>query len=367
MLVALVALTLAACGGSSDDAASAEATASDSATTATAEETPTPPDLDTQKAELEGRVIVALDTTYGQDGFTGEEERMVAFLHEVTTTEELNRFVKPDVDEQVWLVGHFPAGLSEAQLKLLEAVYGLTLYGTPGPPFSSRADERVAFLQSSFAGCISDDAYGTLSAYSLETLQFYASCVNAEGIPIAGAPGVDQAALEGAQNVVLSMLACRPDVLERLDEIGRLSIYDGPQSNQSLRGLPEFVTAEEGGFTGSLGGASLLFVAGVDEDLRILEHEFAHLIEKALDDEEVATINLLHTAAREQGLWANTYAISNPREYFAELSQVYLGRNFDEPTPPGPFAENGVNGVEELRAYDPAAYEFLATIYCRPT
>lgn len=100
----------------------------------------------------------------------------------------------------------------------------------------------------------------------------------------------------------------------------------------------------------------------------ILVHEFAHAVHligiNYMKDTSLADeFRGIYAKAKAEGLWPNTYAISNYEEYFATLSTVWFN-----------VMEEGVNGTwdgvrgpvntrAELLAYDPRAHAFFKKIY----
>jgi len=63
--------------------------------------------------------------------------------------------------------------------------------------------------------------------------------------------------------------------------------------------------------------------------------------------------------SKSKGLWLNSYAGSNPNEYFAELTMWYFGTHGDL-NMTGPKPEDGPEG---LKKYDPDAYKLLDDFY----
>lgn len=69
----------------------------------------------------------------------------------------------------------------------------------------------------------------------------------------------------------------------------------------------------------------------------------------------------IHNEAEEKGLWKNTYAISDPSEYFAEGVQCWFNVNSEA------FPANGINNEintrVELKKYDPELYALLSLYF----
>jgi hypothetical protein len=94
----------------------------------------------------------------------------------------------------------------------------------------------------------------------------------------------------------------------------------------------------------------------------ILIHEFAHIIMNVAirntDPDFHKKITETWKAARDEGLWKNTYAITDDNEYFAECTQSW----FDCNAANNP-AHNDIDTREKLKKYDPRMAELLAQVY----
>lgn len=99
----------------------------------------------------------------------------------------------------------------------------------------------------------------------------------------------------------------------------------------------------------------------------ILVHEFGHCVklggmefleDKTLQNEFAA----LYKSRMKAGMWPNTYAGSNPDEYFATLSAIWFNV-MDDAADWTDGVRSPINTREELKEYDPEAYEFFAKIY----
>lgn len=100
----------------------------------------------------------------------------------------------------------------------------------------------------------------------------------------------------------------------------------------------------------------------------ILVHEFAHAVHligiNYMKDTSLADeCRAIYAAAKEEGLWPHTYAISNYEEYFATLSTVWF--NVMEEGKDGTWdgTRGPVNTRAELKEYDQRAYAFFEKIY----
>src|SRR5437879_7459316 len=66
----------------------------------------------------------------------------------------------------------------------------------------------------------------------------------------------------------------------------------------------------------------------------------------------------VHRNAVSQGLWKNTYAGSNPGEYWGEICQSYFDCNRVNNWNHGPIGTR-----EQLKLYDPAGYDLVRTAF----
>ncbi len=97
----------------------------------------------------------------------------------------------------------------------------------------------------------------------------------------------------------------------------------------------------------------------------ILIHEFGHCVKSVgMDLLEDQTLHNEYIAAYEhakkQGLWPNSYAISNEDEFFATMCAIWF--NSMEEVENWDGVRGPVNTREELRQYDPQTYEVFAKI-----
>ena len=132
-----------------------------------------------------------------------------------------------------------------------------------------------------------------------------------------------------------------------------LDEYNGLTRDQRTRGM--------GGLITSCGEENLLRLPNDRYRGRdICLHEFAHNIEgRGIPASLRARFDEQYLKSKEKGLWINSYAGSNPSEYFAELTMWYFGTHGDLGMT-GPKPENGPEG---LRKYDPEAYALLDDFY----
>jgi dipeptidyl-peptidase-4 len=197
--------------------------------------------------------------------------------------------------------------------------------------------------------------------------QFYKKYIDAGGLPVVAADVVADEALERTVSIVTHMLAGRSDVLNAMVQsrmylivIGRDQVYtDMPEyrnhpnptyQNERVRGT--------GGRPTSFGEENLLSLP-IDryDDESIAVHEFCHTIDstlRSLDSGWPERRDASFRHALALGLWKNTYAASNPAEYWAEICQSYFDCNRVNNWNHGPIGTR-----EQLKSYDPESYELV--------
>jgi hypothetical protein len=201
--------------------------------------------------------------------------------------------------------------------------------------------------------------------------KFYKKCIDVQGMPAVASAEVADAALQRTHYIVTHMLAGRPDVVAAMVTngmyliiIGRDQVYtDMPEyrnypnpayQNERVRGT--------GGKPTSFGEENLLCLP-IDryDDESIAVHEFCHTIDgtmRSMDPTWSERRNATYRHAVEKGLWKNTYAGSNPGEFWAEVSQAYFDCGRANNWNHGPIARR-----EQLKAYDPETYERVRSTF----
>ncbi|MEM6957781.1 MAG: hypothetical protein AAF645_18950 [Myxococcota bacterium] len=213
---------------------------------------------------------------------------------------------------------------------------------------------------------------------------FYAKYLDADGIPVLASAQVRDAALQRACAVVLRMLSARRDVRDELlvwgihvaiigvDELTTdipeyATLYEdfpGVDWNARARGLGATATLR----LSSVGEENLLGLPGdVHEGEDIMVHEFAHtFFDLGVRSTAEGTVyrdrlQSAYNASLREGRYADTYALSETREYFAESVQSWFDVNLE--AEPADGVHNFVNTQEELRLYDPAMAEILEELF----
>jgi hypothetical protein len=226
---------------------------------------------------------------------------------------------------------------------------------------------------------------------------FYKKHTDAHGIPVLSSEKVPDTALLAAREIVIHMLARRPDVREAL-VARKLRVVVMAQS-ESTTDLPEQrdwkkprpddprLTADErahyerrigrltdkeywdrrargmGGNPTSCAEENLLGYPGTRYyGENILVHEFSHAIMDLglgrVDRTLVREIRDAYREAMDKGLWKGHYASTNPNEYWAEGTQTWFWSNYEFID-----GETRVQSPDDLKAYDPRLYELLGRVY----
>jgi hypothetical protein len=200
---------------------------------------------------------------------------------------------------------------------------------------------------------------------------FYKKYIDVQGMPVVSSAEVADQALVRTHEIVTHMLAGRPDVVEAMLKIKMYLIVIG--KDQVYTDMPEYRRSPNpayqnervrgtGGRPTSFGEENLLSLP-IDryDDESIGVHEFCHTIDTALrsiDPTWSERKNKVFRNAIDKGLWKNSYAGSNPGEFWAEICQSYFDCN----------RTNNWNHIhigtrEQLKAYDPESYELVHTTF----
>jgi hypothetical protein len=204
---------------------------------------------------------------------------------------------------------------------------------------------------------------------------FYSKSLNLGGILIKGHAVVSDAAMQEAYRRLHRLLENIPRAWNNLASAGAEFHIIG--RNQMMVDLPECRIWRGKKYEGNLtldqrerGWGGLMSSCGEDNLLAlpndhffdhrdICSHEFAHtLMSYGLSDNVLRQITDQYQASTSKGLW-KSYAGTNEREFFAELTMWYFNSRGDygniQP-PPRP-------GRAWLAAYDPEAFRLLDDLY----
>ncbi|HMO31496.1 MAG TPA: hypothetical protein PKE07_00725 [Lacibacter sp.] len=208
---------------------------------------------------------------------------------------------------------------------------------------------------------------------------FYKKYLDADGIPVISSANVSDEALRRARAIVRIMLKNIPAEKQKMIEnklrVGIIGINEQPTHMPEYNDLYTAFPGIDWNNRARAYGATLqrplttnceenmLCMQNIDryKGEEILTHEFAHAIHElgirftnpGFDNELLAAFN----NAMAKGLWNNTYAISDPREYWAEGIQCWFNCNLE--SIPSNGIHNEINTKTELQTYDPVLYNLI--------
>jgi len=224
---------------------------------------------------------------------------------------------------------------------------------------------------------------------------FYARYLDAGGIPVVGSARVPPEALLRARDIVLAMLAHRPDVKAQLARSGARvailavdeAITDLPENRgwkKPAKDDPRLTACERkhyaeieaasdrdywngrargsGGLPTAAGAENVLGLTG-DRYFgeNILVHEFSHAILDAVavvDPGLHRAVEAAYARAVAAGLWKGDYAGVTVQEYWAEGTQFWFDDNKLARLEGANVASDG-----DLKRYDPALWRLLERVY----
>ena len=206
--------------------------------------------------------------------------------------------------------------------------------------------------------------------------KFYQKYVDAGGLPVVGSEKVSDHALAEAAWIVGKMLAGREDILKamRANKV-RITVMaatefttDVPEHSRLTPKLYWDRRARGLGATRanpvvSCGEENLLGFAGDPYPREnIFVHEFAHAIHgtglSTTDKTFDKRLRASYDAAKERGLWKNTYCATNHSEYWAEGAQCC----FDDNAPPD-ASHNDIRTRAQLKDYDPELAKLCKEVF----
>ncbi len=231
---------------------------------------------------------------------------------------------------------------------------------------------------------------------SLHLDPFYKKHVDAHGIPVTSSEKTPDAALLVARDIVIYMLAKRPDLREAMIarnwRVGVMAqtemTTDVPEHRNRKKPAPTSGVLTEGERRNyeriakmtdkeywdrrarGLGGnpttcaeENLLGYPGTRYyGENILVHEFSHAIMgggiRAADPKLHGEILEAYKEAMAKGLWKGHYGSTNANEYWAEGTQTWFWSNYE-------FTDGGrtIQTPEDLKSYDPKLFELLSRVY----
>jgi hypothetical protein len=217
---------------------------------------------------------------------------------------------------------------------------------------------------------------------SLGLNSFYKKYVDANGIPIVSSQNVSDEALLKARDIVKHMLTMLPDVKNKMIEnkirVGVIGINEKPTQMPEYSDLYSAFPGTDWDNRARAYGATLQrpLTTDCEENLlcrsndryrgeEILTHEFSHAIHELgiryVNSNFDTQLQAAFDHAKNTGLWANTYAISEVREYWAEGVQDWFNCNLE--ANPANGVHNQINTRTELQQYDPMLYNLIKTYF----
>jgi cyclophilin family peptidyl-prolyl cis-trans isomerase len=201
---------------------------------------------------------------------------------------------------------------------------------------------------------------------------FYQKHIDLDGFPVLGSSNVSDYAMLEAAWIVRQMLTNRADILRALATNGaRLVVM---AHNEYTTDIPEQADMKPkvywdrrarglGGRIASCAEENMLGFPGDPYSTEnILIHEFSHVIHgvalKAVDPTFNRRLREAYHSATNAGLWKNTYAASNPGEYWAEAAQNWFDDNRHDDA-----LHNHVHTRAQMKEYDPKVAALCAEVF----
>lgn len=217
---------------------------------------------------------------------------------------------------------------------------------------------------------------------------FYRQQCDALGLDVLASAAVDPDAVRRAAEIIVAMIGHRQDLIDEMIAQGvRVGVIgvdevtsDMPEYRDIYQMFPgvDWDTRARG-----LGATPTIPLSSVGEEnvlclladsyygSSIMVHEFAHTIlimglrflDPAYNDPtRTDPVVAAYDDAITAGLWANTYAATNPDEYWAETVMSYFDTNIDGPVG-GDGIHNQIDTRTELASYDPQIYSIIDDLF----
>ena len=205
---------------------------------------------------------------------------------------------------------------------------------------------------------------------------FYEQWIDVKGFPVVASAKVSPYAVKEAAWLIRQIIGHRQDILQALAE-NRVRFAVMAYSELTTE-IPEHSDLQPDYYWDrrarglgstparpavSCGEENLLNYQGDPYSTEnILIHEFAHAIHQmglnTVDPSFDDRLEILFNAAKEKGLWENTYAITNRSEYWAEGTQSWFDTNRANDD-----QHNHVDTRDKLKDYDPALATLLTEVF----
>jgi hypothetical protein len=198
---------------------------------------------------------------------------------------------------------------------------------------------------------------------------FYQKYCSGGGIPVVSSAEVPDAAIRQAARIASAMLKPMPRVRRAL--VGYHARFGILGVHEDIKSFPEYRNDPRSNLRGGYGSSSEAPLGAVAEENvlcyeddgsrgeSVFVHEMAHTIMNGLAIVRPAVkarVRAAYDAAKEEGKYANLYAITNEDEYWAEGVQAYLGvHQTHDP--------RDINTKDALRDYDPTLFALVDGIF----
>lgn len=215
-----------------------------------------------------------------------------------------------------------------------------------------------------------------VTKYKLDT-RWYKKYVDAWGVPVLGSGNIADATLLRARAQLGTLLWTYPYWPVPALDARRVRVVMVARSER-MSSIPEVYAAygtslDDRYWAGMGATTSLPLSVGTEANLmdnyggeNVYVHEFGHTVmDMALapiDPDFTVQLNGAYNNALSRGLWRNTYARTDTKEYWAEGLQSYFNVNREGPVG-GDGVHNNVNTRTELRYYDRPLHDLLDRVY----
>lgn len=244
------------------------------------------------------------------------------------------------------------------------------------------------FLSITFFSCSKSDdkpvaSEVTAPPASLGLNSFYKKYVDASGIPIISSGDVADQALLNARAIVEEMVKTIPAVKAKMIEnhirVGIIGKNERPTQMPEYSDLYTAFPGTDWDNRARAYGATMArpLTTNCEENLlclqsidrykgeELLSHEFSHAIHelgiKFINPNFDAQLQAAFNNTVTNNLWANTYARSDIREYWAEGVQCWFNCNLE--AIPANGVHNQINTRAELESYDPMLFNLIKTCF----
>ena len=203
---------------------------------------------------------------------------------------------------------------------------------------------------------------------------FYTKVALARGVPVLSSDAPSDPSLIRVCEMLVDMLSIRQDVVEMLIQRRTLfSVIGEDELTNDIpeyRNLPDTINQRARGLGGEANGTcaeeSILCNRALDRwrGEGICVHEYAHTISAAalfrVDPTFQGRLRAAYQDAVASGRFANTYALENLQEYWAEGVQNWYNTNLE--SIPSNGVHNEIDKRAELETYDPVLYDLIAEL-----